>query len=58
LRACEYNVLPKRNVLLDYVRRDDLKDYFDVDDVTFSSIDDLTESIGSEVCVACFDHHS
>jgi amidophosphoribosyltransferase len=55
VRACEYNVLPQRNVLLDYIRRTDLKDYFDVDEITFASISDLHNSLGNQVCLDCFD---
>lgn len=55
VRACEYNVLPQRNVLLDYVRRIDLKDYFDVDQITFANISDLRSSLGNLICFDCFD---
>ena len=55
VRACEYNVLPQRNVLLDYVRRIDLKDYFDVDQITFTNISDLRISLGNQICFDCFD---
>lgn len=55
VRACEYNVVPQRNVLLDYVRRADLKDYFDVDEITFTKIDDLYSSLGEQICSDCFD---
>ena len=54
VRTCEYNVLPQRNILLDYVRRDDLKDYFDVDEITFTNIDDLRSSLGNQICFDCF----
>lgn len=55
VRVCEYNVLPQRNVLLDYVRHIDLKNYFDVDEITFSTMDDLIDSLGNQMCVECFD---
>jgi hypothetical protein len=34
-QACKYNMQPERAMLSDYVRRENLRDYFNVDDVFF-----------------------
>ena len=33
----------------------DLKDYFDVDEITFTNINDLYSSLGNQICFDCFD---
>lgn len=56
VRPCDFNVLPQRNILLDYVRPEDLKDYFDVNELTFSNVKDLNNSLGKKICFYCFDN--
>ena len=56
IRPCEYNIQPRRNVLLDYVRREQINEYFDVDAVHMSSVKSLTENLSAakQLCYYCF----
>ena len=56
VRKCGYNMMPKRNVLLDYVRREQLGSYFNVKDVIYASDSKrINKILGNvQICTQCF----
>lgn len=54
--SCMYNVQPERAILLDYIRRDQLGQYFDVNGIIMSKLSILTENLSSSkpLCHSCF----
>ena len=54
--SCKFNMQPKRALLADYVRNEDLPSYFDVQGVFFQEMDVFMKSIEQDgpQCVACF----
>ena len=54
--SCSYYVQPKRDMLLEYIRRDMLTEYFGVDAVYFQTVKDFFEEIPNsiELCMECF----
>jgi adenine/guanine phosphoribosyltransferase-like PRPP-binding protein len=53
---CQFNMQPKRNLLSEYVRKEDLWSYFNVQAVYFQDDESFIQSIEQDgpQCVACF----
>ena len=54
--VCNYNIQPRRTLLLDYVRRNDFKEYFDVDGVIMGDLLSLKNNLTRQalLCHECF----
>lgn len=55
---CQNYMQPQRTMLLEYVRKDMLDEYFDVDTVSFQKFDDFNNIISrfNGICKECFDN--
>jgi hypoxanthine phosphoribosyltransferase len=55
---CKFNMQPNRNLLSEYVRKEDLWSYFDVQNVHFQENEAFVKAIDQHgpKCVACFIH--
>jgi len=53
---CPYYVQPKRLMLLEYIQRDMLEDYFEVESITFQAKENLREKVSElgNACMQCF----
>ena len=54
--ACNFNMQPNRSLLSEYVRKEDLSSYFNVQGVFFQDEDSFVQSINQDgpQCMACF----
>ena len=54
--SCMYNVQPERAILLDYIRQDQLAQYFDVNGIIMSKLSILKNNLSSSepLCHSCF----
>jgi amidophosphoribosyltransferase len=54
--SCKFNMQPKRGLLSEYVRKEDLSSYFNVEGVFFQDEETFIQSIEQDKpqCMACF----